>query len=113
MLGITLREGRFFTAHDRRGSQPVALVSRKLARRLGGRPLGRTLVIAAEPAVEAEVVGVVDDALWNGQRNRAPSGNDVFLSLAQFPSSSVGIVFDVAGAITKEEKPSRGSGSPR
>jgi predicted lysophospholipase L1 biosynthesis ABC-type transport system permease subunit len=52
----------------------------------------------AQPPVEADVVGVVEDALWNGQRDRAPSGNDVFLSLAQFPHPSVGLVFDTAGA---------------
>jgi len=98
VLGIGLREGRSFTSHDRRGAPPVALVSASLARRLGGRPLGRTLRIEAQPAVEAEVVGVVEDALWNGQRNRMPSGNDVFLSLAQFPHPSVGIVFASSGA---------------
>jgi putative ABC transport system permease protein len=98
VLGIGLRDGRFFAAHDRRGSPPVALVSQTLARRLGGRPLGRTLAIAVEPPVEAEIVGVVEDARWNGQRDRSPSGNDVFLSLAQFPHASVGVVFDVAGA---------------
>jgi predicted permease len=97
-LGIALSEGRFFAAHDRRGTPPVALVSESLARRLGGIALGRTLLIAAEPQVEAEIVGVVEDARWNGQRDRSPSGNDVFLSLAQFPHASVGVVFEVAGA---------------
>ena len=52
VLGIALRDGRFFAAHDRRGTPPVALVSETLARRLGGSPLGRTLVIATEPPVE-------------------------------------------------------------
>jgi predicted permease len=97
VLGIALRDGRFFEAQDRRGAPPIALVSETLAQRLGGRPLGRTLVIAVEPPVEAEIVGVVEDARWNGQRDRSPSGNDVFLSLAQFPHPSVGVVFDVAG----------------
>lgn len=98
VLGIALSEGRVFTPHDRRGSRPVALVSATLARRLGGRPLGRTLRVATEPVVEAEIVGVLADARWTGQRDRAPSGNDVFLSLAQFPHPSLGIVFDVEGA---------------
>lgn len=98
VLGIALRDGRLFTPHDRQGSPPVALVSATLARRLGGRPLGHTLRVGTEPAVEAEIVGVIEDARWTGQRDRAPSGNDVFLSLAQFPHFSMGIVFDVEGA---------------
>lgn len=96
VLRVPLVEGRLFDPGDRRGGRPVGLISQTLAHRLapGGSALGRVLVVNED--TEVEVVGVVRDARWNGQRDRHPSGLNLFMSLAQFPQSSVGVVFDCA-----------------
>jgi putative ABC transport system permease protein len=95
ILGVPLKEGRLFGPEDRRGGRVVGLVSESLARTIapGGTALGRTLVVNGS---DVEVVGVVRDARWNGQRDRRPSGLNVFLALDQFPQPSVGVLFDAA-----------------
>lgn len=69
-LQIPVMEGRVFTPADRLGSEPVAVVSSTLARRLwpAGSALGRHLAVLepqtgpdAPPAVLRRVVGVVAD----------------------------------------------------
>lgn len=96
ILRVPLKEGRLFGPEDRRGGAVVGLVSETLARRIApsGSALGR--VVTAGGGVEAVIVGVVADARWNGQRNRRPSGLNLFLSLDQFPQASVGVLFDAA-----------------
>ena len=96
VLRVPLREGRLFGPEDRRGGAVVGLVSETLARTIApeGSPLGR--VVTLDRGVEATIVGVVADARWNGQRNRHPSGLNLFLSLDQFPQASVGVLFDAA-----------------
>ena len=69
-LSIPLHEGRVFTAADRIGAEPIALVSRTLAHRLWGTSsaVGRQLRIAPAPnsaatarPIDRTVVGVVGD----------------------------------------------------
>jgi predicted permease len=93
ILRVPLRSGRLFGPEDRRGGQPVALVSESLARRISpsGDAVGRTLLFNN---TEVVIVGVMADARWNGQRNRTPSGLDLMLSLDQFPQLSRGVLFD-------------------
>lgn len=95
ILRVPLLEGRWFGPEDRRGGQAVGLVSETLARQLApnGSALGRTVLFNN---TEVVVVGVIADARWNGQRNRQPSRLNLFLSLEQFPQSSVGVLFDAA-----------------
>jgi putative ABC transport system permease protein len=102
ILGVPLLEGRWFGPEDRRGGAAVGLVSATLARRIVGpqaplgAALGRSLVGSAGVGVPVRIVGVVADARWNGQRNRAPTGLNLFLSLAQFPRASLGVLIDAA-----------------
>lgn len=95
ILGVPLKQGRLFGPEDRRGGRAVGLVSETLARTIapGTSALGRTLVVNGS---DIEVVGVVRDARWNGQRDRRPSGLNVFLALEQFPQPSLGVLFDAA-----------------
>jgi predicted permease len=64
-VGVTLKDGRFFTRADRVGSEAVAIVSETLARRL--RPSGSAvglavpIVINDGAAVTRSIVGVVGD----------------------------------------------------
>jgi predicted permease len=68
-LGIGLREGRAFTSGDRRGDEPVAVISESLARIIAphGSALGKTIVsnesqVAGQSLrVQRTIVGVVHD----------------------------------------------------
>jgi putative ABC transport system permease protein len=93
ILGIPLRAGRLFGPQDRRGNPPVALASESLARRIapGSSAIGRTLRL--EDNTEVQIVGIIADALWEGRRNRHPSGLELILSLEQFPQPAVGVIF--------------------
>jgi putative ABC transport system permease protein len=95
VLRIPLIEGRVFTATDRIGSEPVALVSRSLATRLWGsaRVVGQQLRVApaqnsppsARPAV-ATVVGVVGDVRHTHTDDDLA---DAYLPILQLPSPGV------------------------
>ncbi len=64
-VGLDLLRGRAFGPADRRGSEPVAIVNRTMARTLwpGEDPLGKCLRIGHEDAPAcSRVVGVVEDA---------------------------------------------------
>jgi len=64
-IGVTLKDGRFFTRADRVGSESVAIVSETLARRL--RPSGSAvglsvpIVLGDDAPVTRLIVGVVSD----------------------------------------------------
>jgi putative ABC transport system permease protein len=61
-LGVALRRGRLFTAADRAGAPPVALINETMARRYfpGSDPVGRRLGLkGGDPSME--IVGVVAD----------------------------------------------------
>jgi predicted permease len=74
VAGIPGRAGRTFTASDREGSTPVAVVSESVARRyFGGRALGRHVVLpeldfnltGVEKDIPTEIVGVVGNVCVN------------------------------------------------
>ena len=66
-LSVRVLEGRNFTANDRAGSPPVALVTESFGRMLadGGSPLGRRLSGMSAADAPIEVVGVVSDTITN------------------------------------------------
>jgi putative ABC transport system permease protein len=95
-----LRAGRDFTAADRQGSPPVAIVNESFARRHfgGANPVGRLLrqmPPPGQPAPELEIVGVVADAAYRSVRD--PFAPTLFLPLAQlspgetFPHASLSV----------------------
>lgn len=90
LLGIRLAQGRGFTAADRAGAEPVAIISETLARRLwpDSNAIGQRL----RPAEQADrnvrsvwrtVVGVVRDAR---QTHMDINLNDIYLPFLQAPS---------------------------
>jgi putative ABC transport system permease protein len=87
-----LRSGRFFTANDRSGSLPVAIVSQEFASRFfaGADPVGQHLIFRPAsnlPEQEFTVIGVVGDVRYIGlDRQPVPV---VFTSTDQFPASAL------------------------
>ncbi|HET6850978.1 MAG TPA: ABC transporter permease, partial [Pyrinomonadaceae bacterium] len=69
-MGITLQRGRFFEAHDTADSQPVTLVSRRLADQYwpGEDPIGKRIKIGPldSPNAWLTVVGVAGDVRQAG-----------------------------------------------
>jgi predicted permease len=85
-IGMTVVDGRAFTAQDRLGSEPVAIVSQTLAERLWPRrrAIDEQLTIELEPGqrAHARVVGVVNDVR---QSHSDADLSDVYLPLMQRP----------------------------
>ena len=83
-VGISLRDGRTFTGQDRLGTQPVAIVSESLARRMWeGRAVGQLLTIHPDGEGQPQtvlVVGVVADVR---QSHSDTDLHDAYLPLAQ------------------------------
>ena len=61
VMGIPLREGRFFNEHDRIGSQPVAVIDENMAQHAFGskRVVGKQIWIPAMGTGPIQIVGVV------------------------------------------------------
>ncbi|MBV8070742.1 MAG: ABC transporter permease [Acidobacteriaceae bacterium] len=72
VMRIPLRKGRFFDAHDRTGSQPVAVIDQVMARQTFGEsdPLGKHLWIGLDTD-PLTIVGVVGHVRYWG-----PAGDD-------------------------------------
>ena len=68
-IGIPLRQGRFFSDHDRDNSVPVVIISEAMARRFwpGENPIGKRLTPSFHLEQGArEIVGVVGDVKASG-----------------------------------------------
>ena len=110
-LGVPILQGRGFTDADRENAQPVAIVSRSMARRFwpDADPIGRRLRIAgAAGAPWLTVVGVSGDVIhnWFGRRNaptlyrpfaQAPAPG--FALLARTDGDPVRVVADARAAV--------------
>ncbi len=83
--GTGVRIGRDFTAQDTAEAPPVVVVNEAFARALlpGRFPLGETIPYPRSrgAAVQRTIVGVVDDAVFDSQREGVPAM--VYLPLAQ------------------------------
>ncbi len=93
LLGVRLLRGRYFTDDDNPGSQPVVIVNESLARGYfpGLDAVGQTLILNRGMKTEqaAVIASVVADSRADfGMRPRP----GLYLSLAQFPQSSMYLV---------------------
>ena len=86
---IPLRRGRLFTAQDRRGTLPVAIINEAAAKKYwpGQDPIGRRITIGqpfvpdlADPTAR-EIVGIVGDVHETGLNTRVP--NVVYVPVSQ------------------------------
>lgn len=95
-MGIGVRVGRDFTAHDDANGPPVAIINDALARRLwpGQEPIGRSI---ESSGVVREVIGVVPGLRY--QSLEEESGADMYLALRQTPD------FDAVYVIARSSLP--------
>jgi predicted permease len=72
-MGIEIKNGRDFSAQDRKGSPKVAIINEKLARQFfeGKNPIGKHIGVGTITA-ELEIVGVIADTKYRSVRNAAP-----------------------------------------
>jgi predicted permease len=91
-LKIPLREGRFFTEHDREGAPGVAIVNETLAKRLfpGESALGKVLLRGANADIQHEIVGVIRDVKTNGLS--APVPDEIYYPMRQLGRAGMAIV---------------------
>jgi putative ABC transport system permease protein len=102
-LGIGLREGRAFTSRDRRGAEPVAVISESLARIIAphGTALGRTIVSNESPSsgqslrVQRTIVGVVNDI---HQTHADVDLRDVYIPFAQTTTRFASVYIRAGGS---------------
>jgi putative ABC transport system permease protein len=82
-MGITLIAGRGFTAADREGSAPVAIVNDTMARRYwpGSSPIGKRVRFNGDGSVWMEVVGVIADVKHWGLE--APVNPELYQPIGQ------------------------------
>jgi predicted permease len=109
-LGIPLIAGRDFTAADREGSAPVAIVSQALAKRLwrGGNAIGRQVLMAADTRMAPrplEVIGVAADAHYRTLLDEPPSV--LYIPLSQNYDSISRLMVAVNGAPGDFKEPLR------
>jgi predicted permease len=74
-LGVPMLRGRAFTERDRGDAPPVVVVSQSAAQHYwpGNDPLGKRLIMGADPDRGVTVVGVVPDTRYRNLREARPS----------------------------------------
>ena len=97
-MGIPLLQGRVFDPQDQAGGQRVLIVSRALAKLLGGemRALGRQLKVSwSEPDSAVTIVGVVGDVRTEGLD--APARQEVYFPAGRFRADALTLVVRASG----------------
>jgi putative ABC transport system permease protein len=95
--GIPLRQGRFFSDHDRDNSVQVVIISEAMARRFwqGENPIGRRLTPSFHPEQGSrEIVGVVGDIKASGLD--ADASAMMYLPYKQLPRPYISFVVRTA-----------------
>src|SRR4029079_4148337 len=98
--------GRDVDAHDVRGTQPIAIVSRRFAAKAwpGADPIGKRFTIGQPRGAQTEwiaVAGVVSDIRYRtlvADTSRAPEDPDVYFPFAQRPDRALSLVIGANAA---------------
>ncbi len=96
-MGIPLRKGRFFTAHDNADAPRVAIIDETLARRYfpDEDPIGRRLITGTTRTTAHEIVGVTGAVMHTGV-DKKPQPTAYFPQL-QAPSDIMNLVVRAQG----------------
>jgi putative ABC transport system permease protein len=97
-LGVPLIQGRVFTADDREGSAPVALVNQAFVRRYfpGQDPVGQRLTVGLrrQTVAQRDIVGVVGDVRREALHEAAQP--TVYIPHAQAATGAIGFLIRTA-----------------
>lgn len=97
-LGVPLIQGRVFTADDREGSAPVALVNQAFVRRYfpGQDPVGQRLTVGLrrQSVAQRDIVGVVGDVRREALHEAAQP--TVYIPHAQAATGAIGFLIRTA-----------------
>ena len=100
-IGIPLKRGRFFTADDRWGATPVALITEAAAKQYfpGEDPIGKRITLGwgrgpGKPRAGGEVVGIIGDIKDEGLTE--PDPPQIYLPYRQWPIGSMSVVMKTA-----------------
>ncbi|HUQ79955.1 MAG TPA: ABC transporter permease [Gemmatimonadaceae bacterium] len=98
-FGIAVRQGRAFTAADREGTVPVAIVNASFVRRhfATADPLGRRFRVGDATAPWVTIVGVAVDAHMNGVRD-AENGAGFYVPISQNVPTTLSIAIPTRDA---------------
>jgi len=96
-LGIPILAGRAFTADDRLESPRVVIINKTMAEQFwpAEHPLGRQLVLAGNPGLPMEVVGIAGNVREYGPASDYLS--TFYMPLEQFPISAIQVAVRVSG----------------
>jgi putative ABC transport system permease protein len=108
-MGIPIRRGRVFSAADRAGAPPVAIVNEALARLLwpGADPVGVKISFTGATGPWLDIVGVVGDTRSNAAD--APAAPAVYLPYAQKTWGGMSWLTLVVRAAAERDAPALGS----
>jgi putative ABC transport system permease protein len=108
-LGVPILAGRAFTAADRAGNPPVAIVNERGARRFwpGENPIGKRIWFGtttgpfSDPAHAVEIIGIAGDVAY-GEADEAdrPDRTDFYTSYLQFSYPDTMVIVKARGAAT-------------
>jgi putative ABC transport system permease protein len=106
-MQIGLVKGREFTSEDGPGNSPSAIINQTLARQMWPNedPIGQKIQYGEQYNI-ATIVGIVTDIKMSQLRARPE--RQMYVSLTQFPSPSLGFVARTAGHSTEMESAIRG-----
>jgi putative ABC transport system permease protein len=102
-MQISLIKGRTFTSEDAPGGSPSGIINQTLARQMwpDEDPLGKQLEYGDHGDI-CTIVGIVSDIKMFYLRERPE--RQMYVSLSQFPSPTLGFVARVAGGATEMSK---------
>lgn len=97
LLGLTLREGRWFRPTDTIKNPPVIVINESLARKLfpGQSAIGKTILTGPTGEIVNEIVGVIADVKTNGLNQPAP--DELYFSATQRAINGMGFAARTTG----------------
>ncbi len=107
VMGTRILSGRGIVAADQPGSNPVAVISETMARRLwpGESPLGRWIRMGRAKPVDREIVGIAEDIRISGLHE--PPEMYVYVPFAQAPQGFGLLLVETSTDVTTVTAPVR------
>ena len=97
LVGLTLREGRWFDSTDTSQSQTVVVINEGFARKIfpGESAVGRSILTGADGETENVIVGIIADVKTNGLNQSPP--DEMYFAATQRANNSMAIAARTTG----------------